>query len=145
MSEDGNRGKEELGFVKGRVEDRGPLERFTQTLEGVGERNSRSFSEKSSIEVNHPEETLKSRFIRRRRKIPNGGGMLGKRMEAGTGEVMAKELGLRDSKLTFAHANCQALGPAQLQDVSEMLNMRGKVRAEDKNIININKRVGQIT
>ena len=35
-SEDRNRGKEELGGV---VEDRGPLVRFTQTLEGVGERS----------------------------------------------------------------------------------------------------------
>ena len=74
-----------------------------------------------------------------------GRGMLGKRMEAGTGEAMAKEIGLRDSKLTFAQANHQAMGTAQLQDFSEMLNMRGYVRAEDKNIINIKKTVGQIT
>ena len=42
--------------------------------------------------------------------------MLGKRIEAGTGEAMAQELSLRDCKLTFA----QAVGVAQLQDVSEM-------------------------
>ena len=51
--------------------------------------------------------------------------MNGKRMEDGTGEAMAKELGLRDCKLSFAQANCQAMGTAQFQDVSEMLNMRG--------------------
>ena len=39
MSEDGNRGEEELGVVKGGVEDRGLLERFTQALEGIGERS----------------------------------------------------------------------------------------------------------
>ena len=40
-------------------------------------------------------------------------------------KAMAKELGLGDSELTFAQANCQAMDMAQLQDVSEMLNMRG--------------------
>ena len=35
---DRDRGKEELGVAEGRVEDWGPLERFTRTLEGVGER-----------------------------------------------------------------------------------------------------------
>ena len=74
---------------------------------------------------NHPEENLKSRFIRRLRKFPNGGGMLGKRMEAGTGEAMTKELSLQDSKFTFAQANRQAVGTTQLQDVLEMMNMRG--------------------
>ena len=39
VSKDGNRGKEDLGAVEGGVEDRGPLKRFTQTLEGVCERN----------------------------------------------------------------------------------------------------------
>ena len=81
--------------------------------------------EKSSIEVDHPEEMLKSRFIQKRRKVSNGGGMNGKRMEDGTGEAMAKELGLGDCKLTFAQANRQAMDMAQLQDISEMLNMRG--------------------
>ena len=61
----------------------------------------------------------------KRKKFSNGGGMLGKRMEARTGEVMAKELGLRDSKLIYAQANGQAMGTLQLQDVSEMLKMRG--------------------
>ena len=51
--------------------------------------------------------------------------MLGKRMEARTGEGMAKKISLWDSKLTFSQANCQVVGTAQLQDVSEMLNMRG--------------------
>ena len=32
---------------------------------------------------------------------------------------------LGDGKLTLAQANCQAMGMAQLQEVSEMLNMRG--------------------
>ena len=81
-------------------------------------------TEKSLVEINHPEESLKSRFICRRRKILNGRGMLGKRMEAGTCEAMAQELGLRDSKLTFAQADRQAMGKAQLQEVLEMLIMR---------------------
>ena len=51
--------------------------------------------------------------------------MLVKRMEARSGEAMTQELGLWDSKLTLAQADCQAMGMAQLQDVSEMLNIRG--------------------
>ena len=53
----------------------------------------------------------------------NGGGVLGQRMQARTGEAVAKELGLRHGKLALAKANCQAMGVAQLQDVSEMLNI----------------------
>ena len=49
--------------------------------------------------------------------------MLTYRLEAGTGEVMAKELILKNNKLTLAQANCQAVGSAQLQDISEMLNI----------------------
>ena len=66
---------------------------------------------------------MKSRFIRGRREITNGRGVLQERMEARTGEAMSQELGLGNSKLTFAQANCQAMDRAQLQDVSEMLNM----------------------
>ena len=76
------------------------------------------------VEVDHSEETLKSMFIRGQRKISNSGGVLWKRMEAGTGEVMAQELSLRDGELTLAQANCQAMDSAQLQEVAEMLNMR---------------------
>ena len=54
----------------------------------------------------------------------NGGGILLERIEAGTGEALAQELGLGDGELTLAQANCQAMGSAQLQDVSEMLNKR---------------------
>ena len=54
----------------------------------------------------------------------NGGGVLWERVEAGTGEAMTQELDLRDSKLTFALANHQAMSTAQLQEVSEMLNMK---------------------
>ena len=64
---------------------------------------------------------MKSRFIRGGRKIPDGRGVLGQGVKAGTGESVSQELGLRHSKLAFA----QALGVAQLQDVMEMLNMRG--------------------
>ena len=42
--------------------------------------------------------------------------MLGERMKARNSEAMAKELGLRDGKLTFAQANRQTTGMAQLQD-----------------------------
>ena len=44
------------------------------------------------VKVYHTKESLKSRFIHYRRKILIGGGVLGKRMEVGTGEVVAKEL-----------------------------------------------------
>ena len=39
VSEEGNRGQEELGSVEGGVKVRGLLKRFTWTLEGVGERS----------------------------------------------------------------------------------------------------------
>ena len=45
-------------------------------------------------------------------------------MKTGTGEAVAQELGLGDSKLTLAQANHKAMDLAQLQDISEMLNMR---------------------
>ena len=73
------------------------------------------------VKINHSEESLKSRFICRRRKISDGGGVLGQRMQASTGESVSKELSLRHGKLTLA----QAIGAAQLQDVTEMLNMSG--------------------
>ena len=57
----------------------------------------------------------------------DGRGVLGQRMKAGTGESVSKELSLRHGKLTFAQGNRQAMGGAQLQDVMEMLNMRGKL------------------
>ena len=69
-------------------------------------------TEKSSVEVDHSEET-KSRLIRGRRKISNGGVVLWERMEARTGEAMAQELGLRDGELTFAQAKCQAMDLAR--------------------------------
>ena len=50
--------------------------------------------------------------------------MLKERVEAGTDEAISQELGLGNPKLTFAQANCQALDSAQLQDASEMLNMK---------------------
>ena len=50
--------------------------------------------------------------------------MLEERTETRPGEMVAQELSLRDSKLTFAQANRQAMGKAQLQDISEVLNMR---------------------
>ena len=76
------------------------------------------------IKINHTEESLKSRFTRGRRKILDGGSVLGQGIQAGTGEAVPKELSLRHCKLTLAKANCQAMGAAQLQDASEMLNMR---------------------
>ena len=39
VSKDRNRGEEELGMMEGGVKDRGLLERFTWTLEGVGQRS----------------------------------------------------------------------------------------------------------
>ena len=46
--------------------------------------------------------------------------MLRKRIEAGTGEAMTKELGLQDSKLTFAQAQWsghgQGTAPGHLRD-----------------------------
>ena len=66
---------------------------------------------------------MESRFIQGGRKISDGGGILGERTEPRTGEMMAQELSLGDSKLTFAQANHQAMGTAQLQDILEVLNM----------------------
>ena len=77
------------------------------------------------VKINHTEESLKSRFILGRRKITDGGGVLGQGVKAGTGESVSQELGLRHCKLPFAQANRQVMGTAQLQDVMEMLNMRG--------------------
>ena len=77
------------------------------------------------VKINHIKESLKSWFIRGRRKISDGRGVLGQRMKAGTGESVSKELCLRHGKLALAQANRQAMGVAQLQDVREMLNMRG--------------------
>ena len=54
----------------------------------------------------------------------NGKGVLRERMEAETGEAMTQKCSLGYGKLTFAQANYQAMGMAQLQDVSEMLNIR---------------------
>ena len=55
----------------------------------------------------------------------NSRGVLREKVEARTSEAMAKELGLWNSKLTFSQANHQAMSMAQLQNVLEMLNMRG--------------------
>ena len=67
--------------------------------------------------------------------------MLRKRVQAGTGEAVSKELGFWDGKLTLAQANRQAMGAAQLQDVTEMLNMTGYIRAEYYDIINVHETV----
>ena len=66
---------------------------------------------------------MKSRFIRRGKNLSDGRGVLGERVETGAGEMMSNELGLGDSELTFAQADRQAMGTAQLQDISEILNM----------------------
>ena len=80
--------------------------------------------EKHSVEVYHTKESLKSRFICWRGKLTDGSSVLRERMETGTGEAVAQELSLGNCKLTFVQANCQAMDPAQLQDVVEMMNMR---------------------
>ena len=67
---------------------------------------------------------LETRLVPGRRKFTDGRGVLRQRMEAGAGEAVSEELGLRNGKLALAHANLQAMGSAQLQDVLEMLNMR---------------------
>ena len=84
-----------------------------------------SVAEESKVKIQHTEKPLKSRFIRGRREISAGGGMLGKRVEAGSGEVMTQEINIRNHIFTFAQANCQNIGTAQFQDVLKMLNMRG--------------------
>ena len=77
-----------------------------------------------TVKINHTKESLKFWFVPGRRNISDGGGVLGQRMQAGAGEAMAKELGLRQGKLALAQANHQAMGATQLQGVLEMLNMR---------------------
>ena len=37
----------------------------------------------------------------------------------------SQELSLQNGNLTLAQANCQAFGSTQLQNVTEMLNMKG--------------------
>ena len=74
-------------------------------------------AQKTTVKINHTEESLKCRFVHGRRKILDGGGVLGQRMQAGTGESVSKELSLRQGKLALAQANRQAMG-------AEMLNMR---------------------
>ena len=115
MTKNGDRGEELLGEDKGRVKLSGPQERFVQTLKGVGERSKDlgSVSEKSPVEIYHTEKTLQSRFIRGRRKLCDGGGILGERAETGTGEMVSQELSLQNSKFTFA----QAVSSAQVQDI----------------------------
>ena len=121
-----NGGEEKISSAKGGVEHIGPRQRLPRTHEGVGERSKdlNSIAEKSLVEINHTKKLLKSGFNQGRRKISDGGGMLEERAEAGTSEAMTQELCLRNPELTFTQANCQALDSAQLQNVSEMLNMR---------------------
>ena len=66
---------------------------------------------------------METGFIRWRRKIPDGGGVLGERVETGVGEMVSQELSLGHSKFTFAQANRQAMSSAQVQDILEILNM----------------------
>ena len=69
--------------------------------------------------------------------------MLGERVETTVAEMMAYELILGNCKFTFP----EAMSMAKLQDVSEVINIRGYVRAKHnhKNIVNINKKVRQMT
>ena len=62
----------------------------------VGERSKDlgSVLEKSLVEINHTEKTLKSGFILVRRKLSDGRGMLGERMETGAVEMVSQELSL---------------------------------------------------
>ena len=71
-------------MVEGGFEHRGPRQRFSRTLEGVGERNKDfiSVGKESTVEVLTTKKCLKSRFIRRRREISDGGGVLGEMVEA---------------------------------------------------------------
>ena len=101
------------------------MERFALTLKGIGERSKDlgSVLEKFPGEIHHTAKTLQSGFIRGRRKLCDGRGMLGERAETRTGEMVSKELSLRYSKFIFAQANCQAMSSAQVQDISEIQNM----------------------
>ena len=105
------------------------MERFPCTLEGIGERSkdSGSVAEKTSVEVDHAEESLKSRFILGQRKISNGGGVLLERVKTGTGYAMAEEFGLGNGKLTFAQANRHRHGtaPGRLGDAEHEKLSRG--------------------
>ena len=117
-----DRGEELLGEDEGGVELRSPQERLTGALEGVGKRSKDlgSVSEKSPVEINYTKKTLKSWFIRGSRELCDGRGMLGERMETGTGEMVSQELSLRHRKFTFAQADRQAMGSAQVQDILEI-------------------------
>ena len=73
------RGEKILGSGEGRVQHRGPEEGLPRTLESVcvmGE-DSCCTREKLLVEVDHPQEPLESRIVRRQRKGTDGGGVLG--------------------------------------------------------------------
>ena len=53
-----------------------------------------SVPDKLFVEINHAEELLETSFIRRQRKIPDGGGLLLERTETTALETMAQDLGL---------------------------------------------------
>ena len=65
VSKNGDSCKEILGEDKGGVEILSPQKRLAWTLEGVSEKSKdlRGVSEKSSVENNHTEKMLQSRFI----------------------------------------------------------------------------------
>ena len=134
-----NGGENILGSGEGRVQHRGPGEGLPKSLESICERGEDSGCtlEKLLVEVDHPQKLLESRFVRRWRKGGDGGGVLGQRRTTGGGEKVPKKLNLGDCKIALGQPDC--LIPTEDKNLLEVVNMRRKILAEDKNIGHINK------
>ena len=52
---------------------------------------------------------------------------------------MSKKLNLEDNKLTFGEANCEAVLPAEAEDLPEVVHVGGEILAKDENVINLVK------
>ena len=52
---------------------------------------------------------------------------------------MSKKLNLGYSKFMLGQPDCQPMLPTEEKNLSEVVNMRGKNPAEDKNVVHINK------
>ena len=56
---------------------------------------------------------------------------------------MSKKLDLGNSKLTFGEANGEAMFPAEMEDLLEVVPTGGKILAKEENIIHLDKTEGQ--
>ena len=130
-----------MALVKGESEHRRPGEGLPRTLESIRETGEDLCCtlEKLRVEVDHPQEPLESRFVRWQRKGGDGGGVLGQWRTTGGREKEPKKLDLGDSKLALGQPDCQPMLPTDAKNLPEVVKLRRKIPAEDKNIVLINK------